>query len=314
MEATIEFIENIGEKFEALDENKGEGKSAKTMQDIVPEENFTAAVKIIERFLGCPEIKVDENGDYELQELDDLSADHYFKILILLDNQILSQKSSRLSALFKNLEERRDNNWQKHHAEADGPKKLKDIKDDIAREENEITSKVEVKTKKEIDVLNEDMQKMLEMFQNDDKNWERLFKNDILPHSNEDIITSYLKLVAEEKKVNVVKRLDFFPNILEKCFRSEDFRVVWPKVIQALSLLSSDLPFVGAALAKILDMIDAKRGLRVKEYYHKFEDEDEEWFMNEVFEKFYHTTTKPEFKDYIKEVVEVSEKPPSGML
>ena len=90
---------------------------------------------------------------------------------MLLDHKVLSQKNTRLSALFKNLEERRDNNWQKHYAEADGPKKLKDIKDDIAKEENEITSKVEVKTKKQIDLLNDDMQKMLEMFQSDDKSW-----------------------------------------------------------------------------------------------------------------------------------------------
>ena len=101
---------------------------------------------------------------------------------------------------------------------------------------------------------------------------------------------------------------------MEKCFRVEDLRVVWPKVIQSLSLLSSDLPFCGAALAKILDMIDQKRGLRIKDFYHKFEDEDEEWFMNEVFEKFYYTTQKQEFKDYIKGCFEVSSKEPSGML
>lgn len=67
-------------------------------------------------------------------------------------------------------------------------------------------------------------------------------------------------------------------------------------------------------MAKILDMIDAKRGLRIKDFYHKFDDEDEEWFMNEVFEKFYHTTERQEFKDYIKTCVQVSEKPPAGML
>jgi len=40
------------------------------------------------------------------------------------------------------------------------------------------------------------MQKMLDMFQNGDKGWEKIFKY-VLSHGNEDIICSFLKLVAE---------------------------------------------------------------------------------------------------------------------
>jgi hypothetical protein len=46
-----------------------------------------------------------------IPELPDLTPDAYFKILMTIDNKILSKKSNRLSSLLKNLEERRDNGW-----------------------------------------------------------------------------------------------------------------------------------------------------------------------------------------------------------
>lgn len=67
---------------------------------------------------------------------------------------MLSEKSNRLHSLLKNLEDRRDNKWKKHNVEAEGPKKLKDIKNDIDREDAEMNTKVESKTKNEIEDLN----------------------------------------------------------------------------------------------------------------------------------------------------------------
>ena len=66
----------------------------------------------------------------ESDVLGNLKADEYFKIFIIIDKNILSKKKGRISALLQNLEERRDNKWKKHHVEAEGPKKLKDIKND----------------------------------------------------------------------------------------------------------------------------------------------------------------------------------------
>ena len=59
------------------------------------------------------------------------------------------------------------------------------------------------------------MQKMLEEYQSDDKGWEKLFKR-ILEHSSEDVMLSYLKLVAEEKKIHILKRLEVFPMLMDK--------------------------------------------------------------------------------------------------
>lgn len=44
-----------------------------------------------------------------------------------------------MSALLQNLVERRNNRWQKHLSVADGPKKLKEIQEDIGKEEDEQT-------------------------------------------------------------------------------------------------------------------------------------------------------------------------------
>jgi hypothetical protein len=55
-------------------------------------------------------------------------------LFAIIDNRILRKVNTRLSALLLNLTERRTNNWHKHHAESEGPKKLKEIKEDIAKE------------------------------------------------------------------------------------------------------------------------------------------------------------------------------------
>ena len=71
----------------------------------------------------------------EIEEISNLKADEYFQLFKIIDQRILRKNNTRLNALLLNLTERRANSWHKHHAESDGPKKLKDIKEDIAREE-----------------------------------------------------------------------------------------------------------------------------------------------------------------------------------
>lgn len=61
----------------------------------------------------------------EIEEISNLRADDYFELFKIIDNRVLRKVNTRLSALLLNLTERRTNNWQKHHAESEGPKKLK---------------------------------------------------------------------------------------------------------------------------------------------------------------------------------------------
>ena len=71
----------------------------------------------------------DSPPEEEIKEITELGPNEYFKIFDIIDTKILKQFNKRLSALLLNLVERRSHNWQKHLAEAEGPKKLKDIKD-----------------------------------------------------------------------------------------------------------------------------------------------------------------------------------------
>ena len=57
--------------------------------------------------------------------------------------------------------------------------------------------------------------------------------------------------------------------------------------------MSGDFPFCGAALALILvKAIENKLG-KLDDYFEKFEDEDEEFFMEEIIQK-YHNYSKDE--------------------
>lgn len=70
-----------------------------------------------------------------LEKLMSLGKEDYFDLLDSINKHFIKIKFPRLSALLQNLFERRKNKWQKHLSMADGPKKLKDIQDDINREE-----------------------------------------------------------------------------------------------------------------------------------------------------------------------------------
>lgn len=63
---------------------------------------------------------------------------------------------------------------------------------------------------------------------------------------------------------------------LEHKFSSREFIEGWKSAILELALISSDIPFCGASLAKILMMIEKKKGLIYSEYFLKFDEDEEE--------------------------------------
>lgn len=67
---------------------------------------------------------------------------------------------------------------------------------------------------------------------------------------------------------------------------------------------SGDYPFAAATIALVLKKILAKESNRLKDFYYKTEDEDEEYFVNDVFGRLYHYTKNEE----IKELVEPNKK------
>lgn len=151
-EALIEFLENLGEKYESIDEDAKE-KEQKT------ENKYLEVEKILTDI--CQNLT---EPPTDIKAMDSLKADDFFKIFIIIDKFILSKKKGRLSALLKNLEERRDNKWKKHHVEAEGPKKLKDIKADDDEPTNE------QKGSKDLAKLDDQMVKLLKNIQEEGNN------------------------------------------------------------------------------------------------------------------------------------------------
>ncbi len=70
---------------------------------------------------------------------------------------------------------------------------------------------------------------------------------------------------------------------------------------------SGDYPFAAATIALVLKKILAKESTRLKDFYYKTEEQDEEWFLNEVFGRLYYYTKNEE----IKELVEPNKKYPN---
>jgi len=98
-----------------------------------------------------------------LETLVTFSGDDYFKLIGFVDDFYMKKNFPRLSALLQNLEERRDNKWQKHLSVADGPKKLKEIQEDIDKEDDEPAKKSQSsKDKVEQEKLDKKVKEMFE--------------------------------------------------------------------------------------------------------------------------------------------------------
>ncbi len=88
--------------------------------------------------------------------------------------------------------------------------------------------------------------------------------------------------------------------ILESYFDLSKLKTAFFECIKHMAFNSGDYPFAAATLALILKKILAKESSRLKEFYLKTEDEDEEFFLNEVFGRLYHYTNNEEIKELTK--------------
>lgn len=81
----------------------------------------------------------------------------------------------------------------------------------------------------------------------------------------------------------------------------------WKKNFQGLSYLGSEFPFCAAALAKILiKYVESKKG-SYNDFFIKYDEDDQEdeyFFMQNLFQKLYHYTKEED----IKKVVTPKEK------
>lgn len=273
-DALIEFIENVGEFYEKMDE-AGEKKEEKT-------DPYEPAERIVNDLIDQKVVPPEE----EIEEITNLKADDYFKLFNLIDKRVLFNTNSRLSALLLNLTERRANNWQKHHSEADGPKKLKDIKEDIAKEEVEM-NKIKQQKKQSMEHLHDLVKAMYKDWDGGEKNEKAHFKNILKEYKEVEFLTECLNQVADDKKEFVAKRVALFDVILESYFNVANLKAAWFECIKYMAFNSGDFPFVGSAVALILKKIFEKDSSKLKEFFMKTDDEDEQFFINDVYGRLY---------------------------
>ena len=98
----------------------------------------------------------------------------------------------------------------------------------------------------------------------------------------------------------MVKRLELFDIILENYFDLDKLKAAWVECIKFMAFNSGDYPFAPAAIALVLKKILAKESSKLKEFYYKTEDEDEEFFVNDVFGRLYHYTKQEEIKEFVE--------------
>lgn len=240
-EAIIEFIENIGDTYDSVDEKERNDRPTYY-------EEAKAHVLAILNITSPP-------NKEKLELLENLSPDEYFKLLDIINADFIKKNFPRLSALLQNLVERRKNKWQKHLSMADGPKKLKDIQDDINKEDEELAGKGKGNTagnqkekerekeKAEQEKLDKKVKELFEGWEMG-KNEELREIKDILRKYNErQFYLSFLRQVADEKKDNVSKRVTLFPVLLSnERFSVKDFKNAWIDAIKVSPNLFSSWP------------------------------------------------------------------------
>lgn len=183
-----------------------------------------------------------------------------------------TRDGKRLTALLQNLEERRDNKWKKHNVEAEGPKKLKDLKF-----EEEVVLSPEEKLKAELALLDDKMMKLLKKYvDNDTKPALDELESLSRKYKAEDLIGAYLKYVADDKKDLIPKRMEIFDIILEKHLADKCFVKAWTAAFPNIALLVSEFPFCAAVLAKLLITYHEKREVSLEEFFIKFDEDEQE--------------------------------------
>lgn len=157
-EAIIEFIENIGSSYDEIGEKEKEAKQVPYSYNTV-EAHILAILKLTEK----PEPKT-------IEQIEHFNGDENFKLLESISAAFIRQNHPRLSALLQNLVERRKNKWEKHLSAADGPKRLKEIQEDILREDEDVNSKSKgTKEKLEQEKLEKAVKELFQAWENDKK-------------------------------------------------------------------------------------------------------------------------------------------------
>lgn len=193
-------------------------------------------------------------------------------------------KYPRISALLKNLTERKENNWISHVVENKGPMTL----DDARREEEARVEYEKTSTKPAFDFEKE----WGKIFAKYDKG--RYLKEDTIDEYIEykdenakddlkklvkldayEIVSAYVRIFADGTRPVVERRVNLFQIILDMGFIKYDhLRQGWLK--NANKLCYSDFPLAAAYFPKIMLMMNAKNAIHLPDWEIKNTEDEEE--------------------------------------
>lgn len=299
IESVIKIIEKVGEKFETT-----------SAGGQVPE--------VLESIKKAVTQKIDSFGDYDYSRL---TSNEFMEILRYLDANLLKSQYLRVSALFANLEERRENGWKLHLATETGPMTLNEVRKDVEEGEDR---QVEEKKPKKNSANTIDYEKSLQdifakfdkgKFINEDVSEapldykEEHLKSDLKKimksQDTSEVYSTYLRLVADAKKDFIVRRIEMFKILLNsEWFKYEDFKKGYERTVHRLAGIESDFPFLASAVAKVVAEVLNKKDLKasIEHFKIKTEDEDDEYFVQDLVDKIYLYCDESVKPDVVKHV------------
>jgi hypothetical protein len=144
--------------------------------------------------------------------------------------------------------------------------------------------------KQSMEHLHDLVKAMYEDWDEGEKNEKAHFKNILKEYNEVEFLTECLNQVADNKKEFVAKRVPLFDVILEIYFNPVNLKAAWFECIKYMSFNFGDFPFAVSAIALILKKIFDKDSSKLKEFFMKTDDEDEQFFISEVYGRLYYYT------------------------
>lgn len=123
--------------------------------------------------------------------------------------------------------------------------------------------------------LDKSVKELFEAWETDKKVGGREIKEILKKCKNTTFYLSFMKMVADGKKDNVIKRVTLIGVVIKERFNYDQFIEGWVLAIRYLAFGSGDYPYSGAAMAKILMTMLENDG-KLSDFHYKFEEDEED--------------------------------------
>lgn len=265
-ESLVELIEKVGDKFESA-------------EDKFTQEQFGSFLKKFEAASSTattlPVISTEEWL---------ITSERFFEIFDLIDKEVLMKKYPRISALLKNLTERKNDNWASHVVENRGPMTLNEVRREDDEQEDRARSKKDTfdyekewckifaKYDKGQYLKEDTIDEYVEYTDANVKDdLKRFFKQDTY-----EIVSAYVRIFADGPRPVVERRVKLFEILLLDLgfIKSDHLKQGWLK--NAAKLCYSDFPLAAQYFPKVMALLNSKFPIHVPDWEVVNPDDDEE--------------------------------------